>query len=371
MQYPKLTILPHRTSPLCFLAIGLLSLVLMPTVSAGDLERHYEIDGEELKVTNLIGEISVQSSTGTNFEVDIIISGDDADGDLIDVEVKEGRKSKLAIKFPIDEHRKYRYPGLHGRNSKVNITDPNRRKRDNGGLWSALSRGKKIQVSNRRSGMELWVDVTIKVPQGKSLSLYHGAGDIFAENVKGELILDSQHGVIGAADIIGDLLADTGSGQVMVENVEGSVNIDTGSGSVEVRGCKGEEFRADTGSGSVKVREIDCEYLLIDTGSGSVRAIEVKCDGARIDTGSGSVRLELDRMGTGNYKVDTGSGGIEFIMPPNPSAHISADTGSGSIDVDIDGVRLKRRSRDHVNFEVGDGDADVFLDAGSGSIHIM
>ncbi len=370
MSRTDLVPLFRRINDFWLLVIGLFTLILPQIASAGDLDRHYEIDAEQLTVTNLIGEITVQSASGPDFEVDIRIEGDDADGDLIDVDIKKARKSNLTIKFPAKK-RKYHYPGLHGRNAKVNITDPGKRKRNNGSFWSAISPGKKIQVSNRRSGLEVWVDVTIKVPAGKTLNLYHGAGDIFAENIEGELILDSQHGLIMAADIKGDLLADTGSGQVVVENITGSVSIDTGSGSVEAQGCQGEEFRADTGSGSVKVRDIECEYMLIDTGSGGVRAIAIKCNAATIDTGSGSVKLELDQMGSGNYKVDTGSGGIEFIMPENPSAYISADTGSGSIHVDVDGVQLRLRSRDHINFKIGDGDADVELDAGSGSIRII
>lgn len=353
--------------------ICLVSLVFLRSAAAGDLQRHYTIDCEELQLINLIGEIRVEKSSGDDFIVDIEILGDDAEGDLIEVEQKEGKRSRLTIQFPTSKERKYVYPGLLGQNAKIDIREPKSSSRgdnDNGFLSAIFNSGRKIRVSRRGSGIELWVDVTIKVPEGRSLIVRHGAGDMFAEGVEANLILDSSHGMISVTNHIGELSADTGSGHVELKNIKGDVNIDTGSGSVEASACTGGNFKADTGSGSVKVRDIDCEYLDIDTGSGRVRATGIHTDGARIDTGSGSVTLVLDDMGDGSFKIDTGSGGIELVLPDKPSAQITADTGSGSITTSIDGVRIKGRSRDHISFTLGDGAARIVLDAGSGSIHI-
>ena len=353
--------------------LGIFGLALSTSATAGDLQRHFTVDCDELLVSNLIGEIQIEKTSGSDFEVDLTIDGDDADGDLIEVIQKKGSRAHLAVKFPTGKERRYVYPGLHGRNAKVEIREPKDKfnSNDNKGLLSQIfGSGRKIKVTKRGSGIELWVDITIKVPAGRSLVVHHGAGDILAENIEGDLVLDSAHGMISATDHGGELSIDTGSGHVAVQNIKGNITIDTGSGSVEATGCRGEDFHADTGSGSVKVRDIECSFLNIDTGSGRVRATSILTNGARIDTGSGSVTLALDRMGDGSFKIDTGSGGIELILPDNPSARISADTGSGSVTTSIDGVRIKGRNRDHISFTLGDGDARIVLDAGSGSIHI-
>jgi Toastrack DUF4097 len=358
------------------LVIGLICLVCFAfhfSARAGDLERHFSFDCEELQLINLIGEIHVEKTSGNEFIVELEILGDDADGDLIEVDQKSGNRSRLTVQFPTKKERKYTYPGLRGRNAKIDIREPKHRSRNDnnhGFLRAIFGSSRKIHVSKRGSGLELWVDVTVKVPEGGSLIVRHGAGDMFAEHIVGDLVLDSSHGMIGVTDHVGELVADTGSGHVQIDNIKGEINIDTGSGSVEASECICENFKADTGSGSVKVRNIECEYLDIDTGSGRVRATGIQSDGARIDTGSGSVTLILDQMGHGNYKIDTGSGGIELSLPDRPSARITADTGSGSITTSIDGVRIKGRSRDHIQFTLGDGDARIVLDAGSGSIHI-
>jgi len=75
-------------------------------------------------------------------------------------------------------------------------------------------------------------------------------------------------------------------------------------------------------------------------------------------------------MGAGDFDVDTGSGSITFLMPENASARVDAETNSGGVEVDVAGADISRHKRDHVRFEVGDGAADVRLDAGSGGIRI-
>ena len=131
-----------------------------------------------------------------------------------------------------------------------------------------------------------------------------------------------------------------------------------------------QKILVDTGSGSVKAKSLICSALDIDTGSGSVRALHVETDDAKIDTGSGSVLLQLDRMGSGRFVLDTGSGGIVLELPADASARISADTGSGSMNNELHGALVKNKGRREMTLVVGDGEANVILDAGSGSITV-
>jgi DUF4097 and DUF4098 domain-containing protein YvlB len=116
---------------------------------------------------------------------------------------------------------------------------------------------------------------------------------------------------------------------------------------------------------------VDCQYMLIDTGSGAVEASQVSADKAKIDTGSGSVFLHLERMGTGRFVIDTGSGSIELILPADASAEITADTGSGTVRNKVEGANVSVAARDELKMTIGDGEARVILDAGSGSITVL
>lgn len=369
---PALALASAPTFALVFaVALAMIVTGAGTTAQAGEFTRNYSLDADALYLYNLIGEVHLVATDGSDYEVEVNVRGEDADPDLIRIQVEEGKRTRVLVHFPVDEEHRYVYPKL-GRHSKATITLDEDADTDRSWLakiFKGIS-GKRIKVSGRGSGLELWVDVLVKVPRNGQAEVRLGVGEIAAEDIEGDLLLDISSGPIHASDIEGNLLADTGSGSVEVQRIAGEVSVDTGSGSVDVRDCAGEIITVDTGSGGVTVSGADCERFHIDTGSGGVRARGVKADRAKVDTGSGSVLLELDRMGSGKFVIDTGSGGIELILPPDASARITADTGSGSISADVPGVHLKSSDRDHVSFTVGDGEARVILDAGSGSIKV-
>jgi hypothetical protein len=350
-------------------ALALLVCTLcMPGAVQADFSHKESFDAGELRINNLIGEIRVEGHGGGSFEVEVNVRGRDASPERMEIRADKGARATLSVVFPLNEERNYVYPKL-GSRSKTSFTV------EKGDSWIASLfgglTGRRITVRGSGSGLEIWADVTVHVPQGATLHVKHGVGQVDASDVSGDLTLDTSSGRITARGIDGDLLADTGSGNVTVENVRGDVVVDTGSGSVEVTRASGSSLSVDTGSGSVEVGEIDTRSLSVDTGSGSVKAFAIRTDDANIDTGSGSVTLELDRMGDGDFIIDTGSGRISLSLPPGASADVVAETGSGGIDLDLDeGVKLTRRDDDEIAFVIGDGGARIRLDTGSGGIRI-
>ena len=352
----------HRRT-LLLLVFLVMAVWSVPALSAG-IQESYTFDGDELKITNMIGKVDVRPSSGDEIKVTVNILGEDAEDGVLDFETTKG---ELNINFPIDDHKKYVYPDL-GSGSKTTISYKDE---NSGGSWLRnLFGGERITVRGKGSGLEIWADVVVEVPKGRNLEVKLGVGRIEAEDVQGDLVLDTHSGAIQATNIEGDLLADTGSGRVTASAVRGNVHVDTGSGKVELADCRGEDILVDTGSGSVKAENLICSDLNIDTGSGSVRALGVETDDAKIDTGSGSVVLQLDRMGTGRFVLDTGSGSIVLELPSDASARISADTGSGSMNNELHGAIVKNKSRREMTLLLGDGEANVILDAGSGSITV-
>jgi hypothetical protein len=374
-------------------ALGLTALaclaVAAPRAFGQEFERQFSFATSELRIANLIGEIKVRGHSGDQFEVTVRVRGEDASGDLVRFEESSGREGELLIRFPTDEHRRYVYPEM-GRNSRTRFRP---RKRDGSWLGRMLDLGsREIEVRGRafRDAIEVWADLEVLVPEGKPVAIHLGVGAMNASDVKADLELDTHSGAIDVDQLRGDLLVDTGSGSVFVGRVTGNVDVDTGSGGVEVNdvegaetvrvdtgsgsvtamGIQAQDLNIDTGSGSVELDEIRVDALAIDTGSGGIDATGIETNGAIIDTGSGGVRLELTRMGQGRYEVDTGSGGIRLTLPREISAEFDVDTGSGGINVDIDGVQLPRKPRGEARFTVGDGDSQVRLSTGSGSVRI-
>ena len=351
--------------------------------------QEWRLDGDRLLVTNLIGHVTVGSTTESQIVVRARLGG--ANADALQVKVEEGSDAELHVIFPLREHRNYVYPEM-GQRSRTQFRgwDPRSRSGAIQRLFESL-RDRRIEVRGRPWGdaIEAWADLEVLLPQGKAASVRLGVGRIDAAEVRSALDLDTRTGDVTARDITGDLSVDTGSGDVAAAVVRGNVNIDTGSGDVEAEGLEGRSVRIDTGSGDVTARnvratEVDIDTgsgsvdatlvqasgLRIDTGSGDVAASEITTDAAEIDTGSGSVTLDLVAMGAGLYEVDTGSGRVRVTLPANPSARIRASTGSGGIDLDLPTAKITRLSRSHVALEVGDAAADVVIETGSGGILI-
>jgi len=361
---------PTPTTLLTLLALAALVPAVVPSAAAaGEFARDFTFDGDKLVVANLVGWVEVVPAAGDAFHVTVNVRGADAAEGLLEFAVTEGGKDRLAVQFPLDEHREYVYPEL-GRDSRTTIHVGD----DDSGSWlkKVLSGiyGKKVTVRGHGDGLEVWADITVEVPRGRELEVLHGVGRISAAGVSADLVLDTHSGPIAVRDVTGAVLCDTGSGSVEAGGVRGDLTVDTGSGSVEVRDCEGKEILVDTGSGSVDIDGASCDKLAVDTGSGSVRARGVRTESATIDTGSGSVELRLDGMGKGRFLVDTGSGGIDLVLPAGASAHVVAETGSGRIRNEINGAEVRHQERDELDMTIGGGDASVTLDAGSGSVTI-
>lgn len=321
---------------------------------------------DHLVVNNLIGEIQVRGHSGSSFEVVVKVGG--RDGSHQNIKLRTG-DDELSVVFPVDEERNYVYPRM-GRNSSSTFT-PDRNESWLAEVLDGLL-GRRIKVSGSGSGLEVWADVEIFVPNGASLRVNHGVGAVKAEDTEGGLELNTRSGSIRASNVDGNLTFDTGSGEVIVETARGSLGVDTGSGSVDLIGCDCDTVDVDTGSGGVKLRDVRSSTLKVDTGSGKIDAAGVTADSANLDTGSGSIKLQLDGMGDGDFRLDTGSGGITLALPAGASADVRASAGSGGVDLDLDEpIELRTKERDEVSFVIGGGDADVVLDTGSGGIRIV
>lgn len=357
------------TTAICLVLIAVLPTLLAPRRAHGaEITRTFTFNSRELNVVNLIGAIDVRQSADDMYKVTVNLRGDDATPELVQMVQQD---NSLQLVFPREKNSTYVYPAL-GAGTRMTTTihekDPEEKSwlRRTFGMLS----GKRLTVRGSGNGLEVWADVTVEVPVGRKLTLRHGVGDVVAADLKADLDLESNLGIIRVDRLQGDLRADTGSGDVKCRDVQGDLDVDTGSGRVELIDCEAKLAKVDTGSGEVEVAGLSCVTLNIDTGSGGVRATSVATDEANIDTGSGDVVFQLDRMGDGRFVVDTGSGGVELVLPAGASAKIVADTGSGGVDSQVPGAPFEKLDNGTHRLVVGDGAADVKLDTGSGSVFV-
>ena len=376
--------------PVRVAGIGALCVAAFLAVPAfGEFDESHRFDADSLTVSSLIGKIEIGPAAGSRFEVDVSVRGRDGTRENIKLdEDTRGSRARLAVEFPVDEERRYVYPEFSRRRANLWSRRPGSSESLLGEILRAMS-GHRIRIERTGSGLEAWADVTIRVPEGRSLKVELGAGDIEVADLAADLELKTRAGMAEAAGLDGDvtirvgsgglaardvrgrLVMHTGSGRAHLDRFEGdTLLIDTGSGPVAVTEVSAEAIDIDTGSGGVTVDGLEAERLSIDTGSGSVRVESAGADAAMIDTGSGRVHLALERMGDGRFEIDTGSGGIVMLVPDDLSARFDIDIGSGGIDVDVPIAKTLHKSRGEMRFIAGDGDASVVLDTGSGGVRV-
>ncbi|MEE8119667.1 MAG: DUF4097 family beta strand repeat-containing protein [Gammaproteobacteria bacterium] len=337
--------------------------------------------GDRVAVHNLVGTVTIEGARGGAVDIDarFVGTGDDAKeakamAAKLSFEIeKTGSTTHVWVNYPTDEYRHFTYrpEGRWGNsNSQVRY------------------RGKRVSVTSRSGGAEVYADITVRVPRGVNLFFENKVGDITASKVVGDLELDTASGRIkssggegrlsadtgsgsvGVSNRKGDIDVDTGSGAVDVEDVVGDVSVDTGSGSVDLNNIRSDEINIDTGSGGVEINNASGS-LYVDTGSGAVRATEFDAGkDLEIDTGSGGARIEGALGAVRRLRIDTGSGSVTLRTSDGLNMRLEVSAGSGGVRVDLPDTQVISSERGELEVDLGDGSGDGVIDTGSGGVRI-
>lgn len=340
--------------------LGILLLAAVAPGRAGGQETE-RLTGTDVAVYNLAGRVEVVPGTGSDVTVEINRGGRDAQRLEVDVRDVDGRRA-LILRYPDDQ---IVYPEM-GRGSRTRM-----RVAEDGTFGEGMSRSgrREVDIRGSGSGLEVWADLRVTVPQGKDLAVYLAVGESRIGAVDGDLLIDTGSGAVRAEGGRGSLNVDTGSGAVTVLEFSGDLMVDTGSGSVELGEVSGGDVDVDTGSGSVRADGVRASYLHVDTGSGEIVFRRVSAPEVNLDTGSGGVELEL-LDDVDELLIDTGSGGVTLRVPRTLGAEVELDTGSGGIDIDLP-LEVREVKRDYVRGILGDGRGSITVDTGSGGIRII
>jgi len=198
-------------------------------------------------------------------------------------------------------------------------------------------------------------DLEIRVPEGAHVEV------------------DSLSASVEVVGVGGEITITTVRGRVKVDGSPRELNVDTGSGDIIVDvGSATREIDLMSGSGSVELSAEGSE-VSVETVGGNITVVGLRLRDTSLDSTAGSIHFTGDLVGTNDYDFESFNGNITLVVPADVSAAFDAYTFAGGIENDFgfeprssERARLGRR----LEFEVGDGDADVAIESFSGSIEI-
>lgn len=343
--------------------VALLGAPLVHARAAQAQTEHRSLSGDRVSIYNVAGTLRLQAGTGSQVGVDITRGG--ADAGKLEIETGDVRGwQSLRVIYPSD---RVVYSDLRGRwRTQLRVYSDGTFDND-GGDWRG-SRDR-IEIRDSGPGLEAHADMVVSVPKGQRVVVHWGAGDATISNVDGDLRLTVSAGRVTSAHTHGRLALDTGSGDVSVTDANGDLAFDTGSGGFTINGAHGDNLDIDTGSGTVRGGDIDVKTLKVDVGSGGLTFDRVKA--ARVSADAGSGGTELDFLSTvDDLVVDAGSGGVTVRLPGAQGGNVDIETGSGRIDSDF-AIQTTHFERDHVHGRIGDGNARIKIESGSGGVRLL
>lgn len=347
--------------------ISILSLPVS-ALAAQQAER-YTIDGDDVAVYNLAGQLQVEAGQGA-VAVQVTRGGADAARLKVVQDEVRGRES-LRVIYPADHVHYAPDGGDHSTQLRVRddgtFGDDGNREHHRG--WGREHDGRRVTVGSESGGVDAHADLRVQIPAGRRVSLYLAVGKVTVTNVSGDLRIDASSSPVTATGFKGMLDVDVGSGTVQVSQLDGDLSVDTGSGPVDISRVKGRSLSVDTGSGNVTGTDLEGNEISIDTGSGEIRLSAVRAPRISLETGSGGVTADV-REDLQSLDVETGSGDIAITAPPTLGAQVEIETSSGDIETDF-AMQVTRQGRDHMTGRIGDGKGTIAIETGSGEVKLL
>jgi len=304
---------------------ALLGLALLAAAaSAADFQRTFTFQAQEITVTNFIGAVRVEPSSGSEVRLVVDVRGKDADRSG-----SSSRSSREPVRsspsLPLKESHRYVYPEMRAAAPPSAWTKIARTA--TGSASSSRQVSDRIEVRGRpwRDALELWATSSCRCRPPGMRPCSWGSGALRRTTCIGSPVR-------------------VRSGPVRAEGIRGKLDIDTGSGSVDVLRVQG-DLRVDTGSGEVNVGDVrDAKRIVVETGSGSVEVMTSPADDLSIDTGSGGVDLNASSgsrrghrqrrswvgRGAESVKVDTAAAACASSWCAW-AGELDVETGSGGI----------------------------------------
>lgn len=354
---------------LAFIALILALPLLAGPTFAAEVTRTLRVEltaneTESFAIENLAGSISVKPGPGDRL---VAIATVHAESDELADQVRFERvedtngKATLRVRYPLDEHRTFRYPGSGSGGFLSGLFG-------SGSSTSGKYDGRKVKVTSK-SGVLLYADVEVQVPEREVDARFSNfAGPLNATGLKGSLEFDTASGDVTVSSLDGRVEIDTGSGDIRASSLVGSLSCDTGSGNCTVDKFSGDKIDGDTGSGDIIIRDSTVAVVSTDTGSGDIRVESSDLGRFDADTGSGDIVLSSGGESLTRVDADTGSGDVTLRLGAEASFEIRSSQGSGDLVSRYSDAEAILDHRELVGYRRGDGRIRIRVDTGSGDV---
>jgi hypothetical protein len=217
----------------------------------------------------------------------------------------------------------------------------------------------RTMVRGRTKHMGAWVDYTVHVPYGTTVTARSLGGDVKVVKVKGEVQIESANGAVEATGTSRLLRVKTLSGDVLV----------TDAGSAD-------GLSVSTVSGRLVTRGLKAKSLELATISGDLLMTNTACERAQVRTVSGTMDFTGSLVKGGRYEFISHAGDVRLRLLGSPGFELAAKTFSGEVRSDLPlvvepidpnlppGVPQRR----DVRGTFGDGSALLLVKTFSGSV---
>jgi hypothetical protein len=331
------------------------------------------VHADRLALSNLVGTINVVGHDGPSFEVVIDARGAEATREALRIDETDGTEATVRIGFVAGGAHRFTYP-LLSRGTVVSFTDDWLRddlERAADGVLRK-TRGRTVFVSGKRSGLEAWADVTVRVPAGKVVLVRTGVGDVTGRSLRASLNAKTECGDIVIEACEGDVVAECGSGEMTFQGLRGTLEAKSGDGDLEIHDGSGGALQVETGNGFIVASSLNYRTTRLETGNGKLRLSNLEGEDARAETGNGSIEIELGSRSPAHFEATSGNGSIRLRLREEASVEVDATSGSGSVHVGVEGpnVTIHEDEHDHASLRAGSGDGQVRLATGRGTIRI-
>jgi hypothetical protein len=340
--------------------------------SRGAPPGRHVLEGSEVSIYNIAGELRVVEGTGPSVQVEVTPGG--RDGSRLTVgETKEKGMPVLRVLYPED---------------RIVYADfgsgpPN-------GVSSSSYfgyGGRRIHVSGRGPGLDAHADIRVLVPRGKRVHLHLAVGRAWISEVQGEISFEGASSSVQAERLAGAfsasvgsgdirvtrskavIAAETGSGDIVISEVDGNLSVDAGSGNIELRRVGAERIAADAGSGSIKGSDIQVSSMSADCGSGEIDLDGTSAGRLALDAGSGSIHVRLTKN-IDELTIGAGSGSVRLEAPGDLSARFRIECPKRQLHIDFP-TEVTRGDDDETVGTIGSGKGRIHIDAGSGRVDLV
>lgn len=247
---------------------------------------------------------------------------------------------------------------LHNMEGEIRVTGWNRDEvrivadiDDDEGYLSLNRSGSTLKVKTKWKYGPSNVDFTISVPKNMALNLHGVSTDVFLEDVRGEVTVETIEGEIGLQGGNGSINVHTVEGEIAIRDARGTIRASTAEDDITIINVVGEIF-AETFEGDIVLDDVD---------SGSVQ-------GSTLD---GDIHYSGTVHDGGQYRLTTHDGDVRMVIPANANATVVVASVDGDFETDFPIEVTDYHGGHRLSFVLGSGKAKAELETFDGSIQLV